>query len=565
MYTTYFGLREQPFSITPNPRFFYANPGHEEAYANLLYGIQERKGCIVLIGEAGTGKTTLLRRVMENQEETVRTAFLFNTTLTFDELLDFLCHDFALPVPEGQRLAKIQALNQFLLTQLQDGGTAVLLIDEAQNLSDEILENLRLLSNFETARAKLLQIVLVGQPELDKKLERPELRQLKQRIAIRCHLDRLKARDVGPFIYHRLHIAGCDRHDVFTPEAVQRIAIYSRGIPRLINILCDNALLIAYGTGVHTVAETVIEEVAQDLRLKREEVRLARSNPVEDVVLWRTSPAGQEVTNKTAAVQTIESVAAMATVDGQEEMRQAVAAGFAPVWGKRLLWVATITVVVFFLRVGGVKLSPPQTTARNVELSVISSPAPTEPKRSEPGIQDRIPPAANLSSQSTVEQQADGRSEETPQSLSSPAPTDSHGSGEQGQLITIARGNTISEIVLKMYGSHNALAFDLIKEFNPQLEDLDRIAVGDQVWLPFLTRDTLLRKQADGSYHFIVGAFHSEGEADRSARAARRRGYSVLISKQKISGTHVLHRVEIEKLQDLAAVDRVWSLVEKRT
>ena len=189
MYKSHFGFREEPFSITPDPRFFYANPGHEEAYASLLYGIRQRKGYISLIGEAGTGKTTLLRRVVGDLERPIRVAFYYyNTTLTFDEFLDFICTSFGLQVKEGRKLEKIQAIDKFLRERLAEGGTGVLIIDEAHHLADEVLENLRLLSNIELDNHKLLQIVLVGQPELEQKLDRPELRQLKQRIAVSCRL-----------------------------------------------------------------------------------------------------------------------------------------------------------------------------------------------------------------------------------------------------------------------------------------------------------------------------------------------------------------------------------------
>ena len=170
----------------------------------------------MLIGEAGTGKTTLLRRLMDNLDDSIRVAFFDKTTLTFEELLDFICQAFDLPVKTGRRLEKLQGLNEFLLVTQRNGGTGVLIIDEAQNLSDEMLENLRLLSNFEAANKKLLQIILVGQPELEKKIERPELRQLKQRIVVRCQLDHLKPQYVGSFIRHRLHVVGCEREDLFT-------------------------------------------------------------------------------------------------------------------------------------------------------------------------------------------------------------------------------------------------------------------------------------------------------------------------------------------------------------
>jgi general secretion pathway protein A len=270
MYSDYFGFREKPFNVTPDPRFFYANPIFEDADANLLYGIRERKGLILLTGEVGTGKTTLLRRLMETLDASIRFVFFYNTNLTFDELLTFGCEEFGVDVRNGGRLQKLQALRDFLVAQLAKGGTGVLLVDEAQNLNDDVLENLRLLSNLETRSEKLLQIVLVGQPELETMLDKPKFRQIKQRIAVRNRLDRLKDAEVGRYIEYRLNTAGCEQKSLFTPAAIQRITLYSKGVPRLINIICDNALLIAYVTSQQKVSGNMIEEVAQDLHLKRE-------------------------------------------------------------------------------------------------------------------------------------------------------------------------------------------------------------------------------------------------------------------------------------------------------
>jgi general secretion pathway protein A len=268
MYTEYFGFREKPFSITPDPRFFYANPVYQEAYANLLYGIRERKGFLVLTGEVGTGKTTILRRLMDNLDGALRFVFFYNTTLSFDELLTFICDELGLRIDEDSRLRKIQALNKFLLEQLRKGSTGALFVDEAQNFSDDVFENFRMLSNLETAREKLLQIVLVGQPELETKLDRPELRQLKQRIHSHFHLGCLREQEVGSFVNHRLSVAGYRRSDLFSQEAVRQIAFHSKGVLRLINIICDNALLIAYAASQKKVSADIIREVARDLRLE---------------------------------------------------------------------------------------------------------------------------------------------------------------------------------------------------------------------------------------------------------------------------------------------------------
>lgn len=268
MYKEFFGFREKPFNITPDPRFLFSSPGHQEAYANLLYGIRERKGFIVLTGEVGTGKTTLLRRVMDNLEESIPFVFFYNTTLSFEELLDYICTELHLdPATGHSRLQKIQALNQFLITQLGQGGTVALLIDEAQNLTDEVLESLRLLSNLETAQEKLLQIVLVGQPELEQKLAQPHLRQLRQRIVTWCKLNRLKDAEVDALILYRLSAVSYEGPALFTQEALRLISLYSQGVPRLINVICDNALLLAYAASHKEVSAELIEETAHDLRL----------------------------------------------------------------------------------------------------------------------------------------------------------------------------------------------------------------------------------------------------------------------------------------------------------
>lgn len=291
MYTEYFGFRERPFNVTPDPRFLYPTPACQEAYAALLYGIRERKGVLVLTGEVGTGKTTLLRKVITSLEDTIQFAFFYNTTLTFDELLYWVCVDFGLTVSERDgRLGHIQALNAFLLEQQEKGGTAVLFIDEAQNLDDGVLENLRLLSNLETAAEKLLQIILIGQPELEQKLAQPHLRALKQRITVQCKLGCLKEREVGPFIQHRLRAAGYEGAGVFSAEAVTRIWEYSRGTPRLINVLCDNALLLAYSLSQSHVTAPMVEEVASDLQLPRGD----REGPQNEAEKWAISSVALE-------------------------------------------------------------------------------------------------------------------------------------------------------------------------------------------------------------------------------------------------------------------------------
>jgi general secretion pathway protein A len=281
MYEKHFGFSERPFNLTPDPRFFFVNPCYQEAYATLRYGVECRKGFVVVTGDAGTGKTTLLRRLMQKCESNIHTAYIFNTGVGFAELLRLAMTDLGSPPSSADKAAMIAQFNEYLIRRLEKGEFVCLLIDEAQNLRDEVLEEFRLLSNLETNEEKLLQIVLMGQPELERKLDQPKLAQLKQRIALRCRLRPLQRQEVGSYIEVRLATVAYTGKEVFSPESVERIAIYSHGIPRLINVICDNALLAACGASNGRVSPRIIEEVAHDLNLSG---RLEEAGPIQPSV-----------------------------------------------------------------------------------------------------------------------------------------------------------------------------------------------------------------------------------------------------------------------------------------
>lgn len=246
MYLTFYGLAEKPFNATPDPRFLYMTPGHREALAQLLYGVQERKGFIVLVGKVGTGKTTLLHALWQRLKEQSAMSFVVNSTLPFDGLLEYVLADFGIASVGESRAQRLMALNSFLIKREREGQNTVLIIDEAQNLDVATLEQIRLLSNFETPTSKLLQILLVGQPELKTRLDLPELRQLKQRVGLRCHIPPLTLEETRAYIRTRLRIAGARDLGLFTDSAVDRISAYAGGIPRLINTVCDHCLLFGY-------------------------------------------------------------------------------------------------------------------------------------------------------------------------------------------------------------------------------------------------------------------------------------------------------------------------------
>jgi general secretion pathway protein A len=248
VYLEYYGLTEPPFDITPNPRYLFYSAKHREAFNHLLYGIRERKGFVQLTGEVGAGKTTLCRAMLEQLNGHYSTALILNPALNADQLMKAVATEFGLPVQQLglDRLDTLALFNEFLLRQVENGKDTVLIIDEAQDLGDEMLEQIRLLSNLETDNRKLLQIVLMGQPELRDRLNQHSLRQLRQRITVRYHLLPLSQFEVNQYIQHRLEISGAKGAPYFTRPALWRIFNYSKGIPRLVNAICDKVLLAGF-------------------------------------------------------------------------------------------------------------------------------------------------------------------------------------------------------------------------------------------------------------------------------------------------------------------------------
>jgi general secretion pathway protein A len=270
MYGRFYGLTQNPFGVGPDPQFYHGTAKHNEALANLTYGIRGRKGFVVLTGEVGTGKTLLLRCLLEAlRRSKVTHAFIFNPLLSCDDLLRQVAIDFEIPDPKTRRADLLSQLNDFLIEVYRRGSTAALLVDEAHLLTAELLEEIRLLTNIETSQHKLLQILLVGQPELDDLLDSPYLRQLKQRVALRCKLEPLNEPEIHGYIDKRLSLAGASGRmlEIFPPETLELIVHHSRGIPRLINNICDAALVNGFARQEKWIKPSVIEEVAADLRL----------------------------------------------------------------------------------------------------------------------------------------------------------------------------------------------------------------------------------------------------------------------------------------------------------
>jgi general secretion pathway protein A len=270
MYKRFFGLQENPFNVSPDPRYMFVTKEIEEALSGLMYGIQTRKGILTLTGEVGTGKTTLVNRLLNwlNTQGT-KSAFIFNSRMNSSQLFDFVLAEFEIACTSTSKSQQLMKLNQWLMDRYKAGETAVLIVDEAQNLTFPVLEEIRLLTNFETSTHKLLQIVLSGQPELEEKLKLPQLRQLRQRITIRSKTSSLTKEQTHSYIQERLRIAGAapDEEPIFSAQAIDMVHLYSLGVPRVVNLLCEHALINAYVAHNRTIQPTVVEAVAREFQL----------------------------------------------------------------------------------------------------------------------------------------------------------------------------------------------------------------------------------------------------------------------------------------------------------
>jgi len=290
MYKQFYGLTRNPFEISPDPQFYCATPLHNEALASLLYGVKKRKGFVVTTGEVGTGKTLLIHCLLQWLSKVqISFSHIFNTRLSALEFLQYFLADLGLPSAGKNKSELLIQLNQYLINEYHKGSTTVLVVDEGQLLDWEVLEEIRLLTNLETLQQKLLQIILVGQPELSERLDSPDLRQLKQRIAFRCHLKPLSGQETQAYIAHRLEVAGASSHEnnLFPEATIAAIMRYSQGIPRLINTLCENALISGYARQIHSITPEIIDQVAADACLDRAQNHEALRRPIDRHVVLR--------------------------------------------------------------------------------------------------------------------------------------------------------------------------------------------------------------------------------------------------------------------------------------
>ena len=267
MYQEYFGFDKMPFNTTPDSRFFFPSSKHAEALASLIYAVNQRKGFVVITGEVGAGKTTVCRMLLNRIEPNSKVVLITNTNITCEQLFEMICTQLGLNAAGKDKAGIIEMLSSYLLDQLAQQAAVLLIIDEAQNLSSDVLEEVRMLSNLETEREKLLQVILLGQPELRRRLHLPELRQFRQRIVVTYHLSPLSLQETIQYVFYRLRVAGGIDKVKFTRRAMNELYEYSKGVPRLINIICDSALLSCFVRDVRVISQNIVEEVVHELGL----------------------------------------------------------------------------------------------------------------------------------------------------------------------------------------------------------------------------------------------------------------------------------------------------------
>jgi len=507
MYCTHYKFSEKPFDVTPDPRFLYLTPDHQETLASLVYGIRERRGFITIIGEVGTGKTTLLNAAMDRLDHTTKVAFIFNTDVTFEQMLNMALYEWGL-VNSQESLSKVTAirrLNDFAIDQLAKGGNVVLIVDEAQNLDNTVMENLRLLSNLETRRHKLVQIILSGQPELDAKLDRHELRQFAQRINLRRSVYPLNETHTYKYLAHRLKIAKYKNSSLFTHKAQKLIWEYSGGIPRKINMLCDNAFLIGYGLKQRKINADMVQEAARDLKWSRLSDTQASSNvtPAETAAftLVETKTPSRKLT--LAACMFLVGILVLA---GSLFLNH------------KEFHLASLT--DFFTGINGVALKPVQPEQAKAQVQVSRSHIPEhavmEPKKasqtipkqdleSEARAKNTKVSCLNISKYHLVKQissdlivqsnekenMGQGRvldendrskiqiEEKKKQGLTAPVKKET-----TLRKVKIQKGDTLFNIITREYGDYDGVTLTRVLRENPQVKVPDRILAGQVINIP---------------------------------------------------------------------------------
>lgn len=431
MFLDYYKLREQPFGVTPDPRFLYFSPAHREALASLFYGINAGRGFLALIAEPGMGKTTLLFQLLKRLKGSVRSAFLFQTQCDSHELLRYLLDALGLD-SRGQDLVQMHAhLNEFLYAEAVAGRRVAVFIDEAQNLSDTVLETVRLLTDFEAADRKLLQIVLAGQPELAHRLMRPGLAQLRQRISVVAGLERLPAAETFRYVNHRLQVAGYDGPELFTAAALKFIAERSEGIPRNINNICFNAMSLGCAMGCKKIEAQVVQEALHDLSL-------------------------ESLIQKPKAAPTVGTYSSWIKTH---------------IFGRRAYLTAAVAALLACLAIYLGTRSGASTTHSSSQAIHLSSSSP------------EVATSSESQSAHTISDALSGAQSQAP------AQTELHADSANSLTYVVQPNDTLRDLCLSIVGSYDAVVLEKVRKLNPDLKNPNRIEAGQEVRLPLSLTD----------------------------------------------------------------------------
>lgn len=512
----------------------------------MMYAIKERKGFISITGEVGTGKTTLVHTLLAKLDRQVRAVFIFHTHVSFEELLKAVLAELDIPILDRGKAGLLQALNESLIQRLSQNENVALIIDEAQNLGKEVLEELRLLSNLETPKSKLLQIVLVGQPELEAKLDSPELRQLKQRIGIRRKIQPLPPEECEKYIDHRLKQVGSSVRNTFTKEVLALVCGYSKGIPRMINTLCDNALLIGYGLSKKRIDGAIVREVLKDMgevSLPAGEVASPHAealppSPKPDRDEWepREEPEGIEPKKAHSSPQTGSWPMAHGSSDhdiwpAHTESRRNQYARLIYVG---LALVAVLALLFFFggeFYSGKVKNPEPLPKALVPSATPESSNEPSIKQDEAPAIRPVAAPAAPVAPLA-----ATPSAEKTTLPKGAPIPPEENLIGERkDQVISARRKDSVFLLARKYYQASNETLADLILEANPEMTNIHLISVKQEIRIPEIREESLVIQGSDNSYKIYLGTFANRRSLRTFERDSGLRGKELELVPKRVS------------------------------
>ena len=515
MYERYFGFAENPFRLTPDPHYLYLSEGHKEALASLIYGVKTRTGFVAVLGEPGTGKTTLLRHFLERLDQTVRTVCILNTNVAFEEMLGFVLRDLRINTRGNSKTEALEAFNRFLHAEFDAGRNVVLLVDEAQHLSPTVLEELRLLSNFETATVKLLQIILAGQPRLRDMLAQAEMQQVRQRISLICPLAPLSRTETAAYIAYRLRVAGYRGRRLFTRRAVSAVWEHSRGIPRLINVICGNVLIAAYGAGRRRIGSRMVRAVAKDLE---QALKTRPSLPMSSRWWLRTAVALSLVGLGVGAEPLLS--------------RYSSSIRHTPLWSAFELSSPAHH-----------PLSPPAD-----KIAANTSPEPlhtAEVSTSSPP----IGPAPAPNEYDSLLLQLLRKSAADPL-VQEPVPL--------LKTLTVRPGDTLSSMAASIYGEASPLALDLVMSANPELKSIDRIDVGHMLVFPDISPQSLVRQTPDGHHVIHAMTVSSAAKATELRTRISRQGYAVTVLPVPVAASQQWFRLLVGEFDTPEGAVRFW-------